>query len=166
MHLGANIFLDNNNTVAFKVGSDDHQIIMSEKGFKTGRHYTEFIFRTEPAERSIIIGVCLMRNDYYFSVADPKGFWGFIPSECKKIGTNEKGVTEKAEYGAPCKINDRVGILLEFNKGLEISFYINNINMGIAFKNLPIQTYYPCSILGFDSSRIEIIPSAVFPFSA
>lgn len=164
INLGANIFLDMNSSIAFKVGSDDHQLVMADKGFKTGRHYTEFIFKTEPAEKSIIVGLCLMRNDYYFAISDPKGFWGFVPSESKKIGYNEKGVLEKTEYGAQCKINDSIGILLEFtSKGLDISFHINKINFGYAFRNLPIQTYYPCVVLGFDSSRIEIVSSAFFP---
>jgi len=162
--LGANIFLENQNSTAFKVGSDDHQMILADQGFKSGRHYCEFTFETEPAEKSIIVGVCLSRNDFYFSIADPKGFWGFIPSECKKVGYSDKGILQNAEYGAVCKIGDSCGVLLEFtNKGLDLSFFINKINIGVAFRNLPFQTYYPSAILGYDSSRIHIQPQALLP---
>ena len=163
-HMGINILLENNLSSAFKYGSDDHQMILADRGYKSGRHYCEFIFETEPTEKAIIIGVCLMRNDFNFSVADPKGFWGFIPSDCKKIGYNDKGTLDKGEYGAICKIGDAVGIMMEFSSnGIDLSFYINKIHLGIAFKSLPFQTYYPCAILGYDSSRIQIINNALFP---
>ncbi len=164
LQMGANIFIENNNSTAIKIGTDDHQMVLVDKGFKTGRHYFEFTCETEPAERSIIIGICLSRNDFYFSLPDPKGFWGFVLSESKRAGYNDKGAIEKGEYGAPCKIGDVVGMMLEFSiKGLDISFYVNKINMGVAFKNLPLQTYYPCAVLGFDSSKVTLNKLALFP---
>lgn len=165
VNLGSNVFLDNQNTSAFKVGSDDLQMVLTDRGFKTGRQYCEFIFDTEPEiEKSIIIGICLTRNDFYFSISDPKGFWGFVPSDTKKIGYNEKGTIEKCEYGSVCKLGDALGILMEFtSKGLNISFFINKVNLGVAFRNLPFQTYYPCAILGYDSSKVSIVSQAVFP---
>lgn len=166
INLGTNMFLDNNNSTAFKIGTDDHQMILANNSFKTGRRYFEFSFETEPAERSVILGVCLSRNDYYFSYNDPKGFWGFVPSECKKIGYNEKGVYEKTEFGAACKIGDSFGILMEFcsvSNRINISFFINKINLGVAFKNLPIQNYFPCAVLGLDGSRVQLVPNPLYP---
>lgn len=164
LQMGANIFLENNNTVAIKIGTDDHQMVLADKGFKSGRHYFEFTCETEPAERSIIVGICLSRNDFYFSLPDPKGFYGFVLSESKKAGYNDKGVLDKGEYGAPCKIGDVIGMMLEFNaKGLDLSFYVNKVNMGVAFKNLSQQTYYPCAVLGFDSSKVSLNRLASFP---
>lgn len=161
---GPNIIIESNNTIAIKSGSDDLQLAFTDHSFKTGRHFIEFFFETEPAERSILVGLSLSRSDYYFSIGDPRGFWGFIPSECYKIGYNEKNQIEKKEYGAPCKINDSVGMLLEFtNTNLEVSFFINKINMGIAFKLQSHQSYYPCVALGFDSSRVRIIRESTFP---
>ncbi len=161
---GPNILLESNNTIAVKSGSDDLQLVFSDQGYKTGRHYIEFIFETEPAEKSILVGLSLSRSDYYFSIGDPRGFWGFIPSECLKIGYNEKNQIEKKEFGAPCKINDSIGMLLEFtNRGLDVTFFINKVNMGVAFKNLSSQTYYACIALGFDSSKVRIIEEAEFP---
>lgn len=161
--MGANVFLEGNST-AYKMGSDDPQMILADQGFKTGRNYCEFIFETEPAERSIVIGICLTRSEFYFNFSDPKGFWGFIPSECKKIGYNEKGVLEKKEYGSVCKIGDHVGILMEFTvKGMNLTIFVNKVNLGIAFSNLPLQTYYPCAILGFDSSKIHMQHQSYFP---
>lgn len=164
VNMGSNIFLENQNTSAYKIGSDDLQMVLTDRGFKTGRHYCEFIFNTEPTEKAIIIGICLTRNDFYFSISDPKGFWGFVPSDKKKIGYNEKGTIEKSAYGSICKLGDSVGILMEFtSKGLDISFFVNKICEGVAFRNLPFQTYYPCAILGYDSSKVSIVSQAAFP---
>jgi hypothetical protein len=163
-YLGPNIYLENNCTTAVKSGSDELQLVFADSFFKSGKHYVEFIFETEPAEKSILVGLSLSRNDYYFNIGDPRSFWGFIPSECLKIGYNEKNVIEKKEYGTNCKIHDSVGMLLEFHlKGVDVSFFINKINMGIAFKQLPLHTYHPCVALGFDSSRVRIINDASFP---
>jgi hypothetical protein len=162
--LGQNIFLEHNNSTAFKQGSDDIQLALTDHCFKFGRHYIEFLFETEPAERSIILGITPYRNDFSLNLVSPKGFWGFIPSDVLKIGYDEKGQLQRSEYGSECKIFDSVGILLEFNqKSVELSFYINKINMGVAFKNLPLQNYYPCVGLGFDSSRVRILNEVEFP---
>lgn len=163
-YLGPNICLENNCSTAIKSGSDDLQLVFADCSFSSGKHYVEFIFETEPAERSIIAGLSLERNEYYFNVRDPKGFWGFIPSECLKIGYNDKNTLEKKEYGTICNIHDSVGILLEFkDKGLCVSFYINKVNMGYAFENLKSKVYYPCVALGFDSSKVRIVNDAAFP---
>ena len=163
-YLGPNILLENNSSTAIKSGSDDLQLVFADCSFKSGKHYVEFIFETEPAERSILIGVSLSRSDYYFNLGDPRSFWGFIPSECIKIGYNEKNILEKKEYGTNCNIHDSIGIMLEFgSKVVDVSFYINKINMGVAFKNLLLYTYYPCVALGFDSSKVRIINDAAFP---
>jgi len=162
--LGQNIFLENNNSTAFKQGSDDTQLVFTDHCFKFGKHYIEFLFETEPAERSIFLGISINRNDFSLNLSNPKGFWGFIPSEVVKIGYDDKNHLERVEYGSECKIYDSVGILLEFNqKSVDVSFYINKINMGVAFKNLSLQNYYPCVGLGFDSSRVRILNEVEFP---
>jgi hypothetical protein len=67
-------------------------------------------------------------------------------------------------YGEICKINDKVGILMEFNEtGVDVSFYVNKINMGVAFKNLPIDYYFPCCVLYFDGSKVKLESSVPFP---
>jgi len=163
-HIGANVFLENNNSTAMKVGSDDHQIIMCDQGFKTGRHYVEFSFLTEPVEKSIVIGVCLSRSDFFINMKDPKGLWGFIPSEGSKIGPNKEHL-EKFVYGETCKIGDNVGILLEFeDKGLQLTLFINKKSMGVAFSGLSLDTtYFPCAILGLDSSKVYLNPQSCLP---
>ena len=63
-----------------------------------------------------------------------------------------------------CKINDKVGILMEFNdSGLDITFFVNKVNMGVAFKNLPIDHYFPCVVLYFDGSKVKLESSIPFP---
>lgn len=161
---GPMIYLENKNKIAMKQGSDDHQILFCDKGFSIGKNYVEFVLLTEPYEKSVIIGLSLKRPDFYFNPAESKNFWGFVLSDCKKISCNASNKTELIEYGDISKISDRVGILTEFTKnGLDVSFFINKINMGVAFKSLPLNTYYPIVILGYDGARVKVVSNVQFP---
>jgi len=161
---GNMIYLGNKSKTARKQGGDEPQFVITEKGFNYGKNYCEFILDTEPYERSVILGVSLPRTDYIMSSGDMKGFWGFVLSECKKISNNQNGKVETIEYGDITKMGDRVGIMMEFDSsGVDISFYINKINMGVAFKNLPLATYYPAAVLGFDGTKVRITNKIGFP---
>lgn len=161
---GNMIFLESKNRIAMKQGSDDHQFVFCDKSFNTGKCYTEFVLLTEPYERSIIIGISLKRMEYHFNPAESKNFWGFILSDCKKISYTSSNKTESLEYGDISKIGDRVGIMCEFtSNGLDVSFYINKVNVGIAFKGLPINSYYPVAILGYDGAKIRIASNVQYP---
>jgi hypothetical protein len=161
---GNMIYLGNKSKIARKQGGDELQFVITEQGFKYGKNYCEFILDTEPYERSVILGVSLFRTDYIMSSGDMKGFWGFVLSECKKISNNQNGKVESIEYGDITKMGDRVGIMIEFHSlGVDISFYINKINMGVAFKNLPLATYYPAAVLGFDGTKVRITNKIGFP---
>jgi hypothetical protein len=161
---GSMIYLENRNRIASKQGGDDHQVVMTEQGFSISKHYCEVILLTEPYERSVIIGVSIKRSEFNLNSNEMKGFYGFILSECKKVQHGANNKVEMAEYGDLTKIGDRVGILLEFfPNGLDVSFFINKINMGVAFKNLPLTTYYPSVVLGFDGTRVRITNNVTFP---
>jgi hypothetical protein len=158
------IYLENNNRTAIKQGGDEHQIVLAEQGYAIGKNYCEIILDTEPYERSVIVGVSLKRNDFNLNPNDVKGFWGFVLSDCKKVTNNTQGKVELTEYGDVCKMGDRVGILVEFTPtGVDISFYINKINMGVAFKSLPISVYYPGVALGFDSTKVRLTNKVGYP---
>jgi hypothetical protein len=76
------------------------------------------------------------------------------------------GQVEQVEYGDLSKMGDRIGILMEFgDKGLDVSFFINKINMGVAFKNLPGGTYYPCVLLYFEGAKVRIMNRVPIPDS-
>lgn len=63
-------------------------------------------------------------------------------------------------------MGDQIGILMEFNeKGLNVSFFINKLNLGIAFKTLPPNTYYPCALLYYDQAKVRITNRVPFPDS-
>jgi hypothetical protein len=158
------ICLGNRSKGAMKQGGDELQFVLTEKGYNCGKNYCEFILDTEPYERSVILGVSLPRTDYVLSTGDMKGFWGFVLSECKKISNNTSGKVEAIEYGDITKMGDRVGIMIEFYpSGVDISFYINKVNMGVAFKNLPLTTYHPAAVLGFDGTKVRITNKVGFP---
>jgi hypothetical protein len=61
-------------------------------------------------------------------------------------------------------MGDKVGILMEFTeKGLDISFYINKLFLGVAFKGLPPNTYYPCALLLYDGAKVRITNRVPLP---
>jgi hypothetical protein len=161
---GSMIYLQNKNLIASKQGGDEHQIVLTEQGYSISKHYCEFVLLTEPYERSVIIGLSLKRSDFNINSNDMKGFYGFILSECKKVSQGSNNKVELVEYGDLTKMGDRVGILMEFlPTGLDVSFFINKINMGVAFKSLPLNTYYPSVILGYDGTRVRITNNVEFP---
>lgn len=133
---------------------------MCDRGYKSGKHYIEFTLETEPCESSVIIGVTHLRNDYYFNINDHRNFWGYIPSEGSKIANSS--ITE---LGLPCKLNDKLGLLLNFTKtGLDIRLTINNNEDIMLFKNLPLgPTYFPCSVLKFDGMKIRVTNRVPIP---
>jgi hypothetical protein len=129
-----------------------------------GKNYCEITLDTEPYERSVIVGVSLKRTDFNLNPNDMRGYWGFVLSDCKKVSNNAQGKVELTEYGDVCKIGDKIGILIDFNAlGVDISFYINKINMGVAFKSLTQGTYFPAIALGFDSTKVKITNNVEFP---
>ena len=147
-----------NNIYANKSYGDDAQIALIDKGFNYGISYTEFILETEPDERSIIIGISIKRKDYFLN--EMNNFWGFILSDAKKISND----TQK-DYGKICQINDIIGVLLSFNDNntLNVSFFVNGENQGIAFENLPNDLYFPCVVLLYEGARVKVIEHSNIP---
>jgi len=159
-----NVFLESKGKVAYKLGDDEIQLVLSDKFYSFGKKYIEFILETEPYESSIVIGLSLKRGDYNLFPNDPLNFWGFILSECKRICYNQSNKFDSAKYGELTKCRDRVGILLDFkNNSLDVSYFINKINMGIAFKGLPIKQYYIAVGLRYDGTRVKIVNNVGFP---
>ena len=76
------------------------------------------------------------------------------------------GASEQVEYGDISKMGDKIGILMEFNeKGLDVSFFINKMDLGVAFKNLPNNTYYPCVLLYYDGAKVRVMNKVPIPDS-
>lgn len=68
------------------------------------------------------------------------------------------------DYGDICKMGDKIGMLMEFNEnGLDVSFFINKMDLGVAFKSLPLNTYYPCALLLYDGSKVKLTNRVPLP---
>jgi len=48
-------------------------------------------------------------------------------------------------------------------KGMDLSFFINKLNLGIAFKGLPFNIYYPCVIMLYDGARVKLTNRVPIP---
>jgi hypothetical protein len=61
-------------------------------------------------------------------------------------------------------MGDKIGILLEFTtKGLDVSFFINKLDLGVAFKSLPQDTYYPCVLLYYEGAKVKLTNRVPLP---
>ncbi len=77
------------------------------------------------------------------------------------------GAVEKVDYGDVSKMGDKIGILMEFNdKGLDVSFFINKIDMGVAFKSISHNTYFPCVLLYYDGAKVKVMNRVPIPDSS
>ena len=157
----SHIYLENKRKSATKLDVDDIEYCLCEPGLKYGRIYLEFILESEPIEKNIIIGLSTSRTSYQFN--NSKQFFGFILSDCQLVfNLNDK--IEKREYGCETKIGDKIGMLIELSRSeREVTFYVNNVSCGIAFRDLPIEKLYPCVSLGFPGTRIGINSKIDFP---
>lgn len=157
----SHIYLENKRKTATKMDVDDIEYCLCDPGIKFGKRYIEFILESEPIESSIIIGVSTLRKTYKFS--NSKNFYGFILSDCQLV-FNLNNKIEKCDYGYETKIGDRIGMLIELTKnGREVTFFVNNVSLGIAFRDLPKEQLYPCVCLGFPGTKIRINSKVSFP---
>lgn len=70
---------------------------------------------------------------------------------------NKNGTTTYSDYGNGCKMGDVIGILMDFKEsGLDVSFFVNKVHFGIAFKSLPKDFYYPCALICYDNCKVKI----------
>jgi hypothetical protein len=78
----------------------------------------------------------------------------------------QNNAVEYVEYGDISKMGDKIGILMEFSeKGLDVSFFINKIDLGVAFRNLPHNTYYPSVLLYYEGAKVKVMNRVTIPDS-
>ncbi len=81
---------------------------------------------------------------------------------CRKVYSNDNN--ENDDYGDVSKIGDKIGLLLEFNEvGLDVSYFLNGMNMGIAFSGLPKNTYFPCVVMLYEGTKVKVSNDLPFP---
>ena len=82
-----------------------------------------------------------------------------------KFILNKYNIKANKSLGQNFLINDNVGVLYDCrDDGVNITFYRNKKNLGIAFKNLPKDlVYYPTVEMGLCGSKIQISNDIDFP---
>lgn len=166
---GKSIELSQVNCTALKIATDNPQYIMGNYGYKYGCHYFEIKLLTDPMIRSIVVGLSVKNDENNLSTTDIKKFYGYILSDIKStiIDFSQEEQEKLDDYGAMCIINDRIGVLFNCkDDGVDISFYKNGKNLGIAFNKLPNNvTYYPTVEMGLCGSKIQINNDLEYPQS-
>ena len=155
---GNQIGIENNNII-HKLYGEDSQIAFVDKPIKSDVHYIEFALESEPDEGSVIIGVAIERSDYY--VDDYYGFWGYVLSDSKLVSENNTKT-----YGKRCKMGDKVGMKISVNektRTVEVSYYLNGENLGVAFDSLELNTYYPSVVMLYECTKVKLIDKALMP---
>ena len=165
---GKSIELSQAYKTAFKINTDDPQYVLGNIGYSSGRHYFEIALLTDPMIRSIVVGFSNKNDEQNLFSVDIQKFYGFILSDKKKTIVNLSNNEENMEdYGEVCNINDKIGVLFDCkNDGIYISFYLNKINLGIAYEKLPKNImYFPTVEMGLCGSKIQINNNVDFPNS-
>ena len=165
---GKAIELSQGNKTAFKIKTDDPQYALGNIGYNSGRHYFEIFLLTDPMIRSVVVGFSNKKDENNLFSADIHKFYGFILSDMKKTVVNfGEGGENMIDYGEVCNINDKIGILFDSkDDGIDISFYKNNINLGVAFEKLPNNVkYFPTVEMGLCGSKIQLYNDIEFPDS-
>ena len=164
---GKSIEISQQGKTAFKIDTDDPHYVLGTIGYNGGRHYYEIKLMTEPMLRSIVVGLCT-KNDFKNSYSyEMTKFYGYILSDMKKTEITFTGKEQEnmGDYGEVCSINDVIGILYDCREnGVNISFYRNKKNLGIAFNGLPNDLgYFPVVEMGYCGSKIQIFNEIDFP---
>ena len=164
---GKSIEVSQQGKIAFKINTDDPHYVLCSNGYNGGRHYYEIKLLTDPMIRSIVVGLCVKRDEKNMFSYEMTKFYGYILSDMKKTeitfdGGDQENMIDYGEMGA---INDNIGIMYDCrDDGVNIIFYRNKKNLGIAYKNLPKDfIYFPAVEMGFAGSKIQITNDLDFP---
>lgn len=159
------IVINREKNIASKITTDAPQYVLGNLFYTFGKHYFEINLLTEPIAASVIVGIATKKNPRDKYSYDVYNFYGIILSDGQKI-TSINGKQEKREYVKETfGINDIVGVMLEFKKeGLEVSFYKNKINLGIAYSKITNdKIFFPAVSLGFVGNKVQISNQIDFP---
>ena len=152
---------------AFKINNDDPHYVLGNIGYNCGRHYYEIKLLTDPMIRSIVVGLAIKKDEKNLFSYEMNKYYGYILSDMKKteIDYNQGEQENMIDYGEMCSINDNIGILYDCrDDGVNIIFYRNKKNLGIAFNKLPKDfIYYPTVEMGLAGSKIQITNDLDFP---
>ena len=152
---------------AFKINIDDPNYVLGNIGYNCGRHYYEIKLLTDPMIRSIVVGFAIKKEEKNLFSCEMNKFYGYILSDMKKTEIDFSGGEQEnmLDYGEMCSINDNIGIMYDCrDDGVNIIFYRNKKNLGIAYKNLPKELiYFPAVEMGFAGSKIQITNDLDFP---
>ena len=164
---GKSIEISQQGKTAFKVNTDDPQYVLGNFGYNGGRHYFEIKLLTDPMIRSIVVGLGIKEDEKNLFSYEMDKFYGYILSDMKKteIGIGGRDQEQIMDYGEVCSINDCIGVLYDCKEdGVNISFYRNKKNLGVAYYNLPKEMiYFPTIEMGLCGSKIQIFNDIDFP---
>lgn len=164
---GKNIEISQQGKTGFKINVDNPQYVLGTIGYNGGRHYFEIKLLTDPMIRSIVVGLGIKKDENNLFSYEMDKFYGYILSDMKKteIGIGGRDQEQLMEYGEVCSINDNIGVLYDCKEeGVNISFYKNKKNLGVAYYNLPKDlTYFPAIEMGLCGSKIQITNILDFP---
>ena len=164
---GKPIEISQQGKTAFKINNDDPYYVLGNFGYNGGRHYYEIKLLTDPMIRGVVVGFGIKKDEKNLFSYEMNKFYGYILSDMKETEIDFSGGDQEnmVDYGEVCSINDTIGILYDCREdGVNIIFYRNKKNLGIAYKNLPKDfIYFPAVEMGFAGSKIQITNDCEFP---
>ncbi len=141
----------------------DYETVLATVGLNSGRHYWEIKLDTFVEMEDIFVGIARRNIDLHMRAWDTGSFWGWICTGSRKFCPASPG-PQVLEYGGFSKINDTIGVMVEFMEGIgRLSFYRNGQPLGLAFDNIPPGTYYPAVCLYYGEVQVTLNPKAKIP---
>eukprot|EP00698_Gefionella_okellyi_P011514 TRINITY_DN303_c0_g1_i2.p1 TRINITY_DN303_c0_g1~~TRINITY_DN303_c0_g1_i2.p1 ORF type:complete len:538 (-),score=137.84 TRINITY_DN303_c0_g1_i2:210-1823(-) len=133
-----------------------------------GKHFVEFQVKTHS---NIMIGVCEIKTlnpqtqggayttagGYMYLIGSHQCYHASSNTTPNAAG-NPKGKKTILTNPAPFQQKDKIGCLLDLNKGT-IEFFVRGKSMGIAYKGVPKGKYVFCSDM-YQSNEVSIVKSA------
>lgn len=151
---GTNVILTNNNLTVTTNGSGGDSI-KSNVSISSGKKYWEITLTGSHANGSQALGICtasLSSNQYPGATATSYGFYSYNGNKYTNgAGTNYSSVSNIN--------NDVIGIAFDADNGT-LEFFKNGVSMGIAFTNIPTNTYF--AAIGHGSSGTVVNSTTAF----
>jgi tripartite motif-containing protein 9/67 len=119
----------------------------------SGKHTWEIRIDRFNQDEDVFIGVALKGVNLYGRPPEISNFWGYIASNARKFcpGNEE-------DFGETSGTDDIIGVTLEFGESnATLSYTKNGSPMGVAFDNLPLETFYPAVSLYYVDVQVTIL---------
>lgn len=159
-----NLVLDSTATVATVATKGTSRVLIDTASVHSGKHYWEIRLDKLQNPNCVAVGVSRTTSNLSTYVGSTKDGWSIIVMNRENLKRWNSPTCEEYGKGGIFREGDTVGLLLDYTGGERgtLSFYINRVNQGEAFRNLPPHLF-PAVSLHSKGDQVTILPFARLP---